>query len=213
MARARRTRVCAATCKGAVGENFGDVPIHGGADADRAAGAIDSAAFAAGDDIAFAGGACRPATAAGRGIIAHELAHVSETRAGVDGADMVHGFGAIEWLSRLFGGGGLSDAALRWFVRALSPAESAADYSALSDNMARVVVGRVYGGNAPAAPAAPAGAQGRAAQVQRVIVQTVTNLRVRAALIRHLLDGCSSDEDPQVVLTVLRHATRQSANS
>lgn len=188
--------------EGAFGESFGDVRIHDGADADRAARAIDSAAFAAGDDIAFAGGAYRPDTAAGRGIIAHELAHVSETRAGIDGADMVRGVGPIEWLRRLFGGGNFSGAELLRFVRALSASESAANYTMESDNMARTVVGRVYGGDAPAS------AEGQEAEVQRIIVETVANLRVRAALIRHLLDGHSSDADQQAVLTVLRNATQ-----
>ena len=108
-----------ARMEGAFGEDFGDVRIHTGAAADAGARAIDSTAFANGADIGFADGAYRPDTALGRGIIAHELAHVSETRAGVDTPGIIRRMSAGEWFSRLFGGGTPTDEEMADFLTKL----------------------------------------------------------------------------------------------
>ncbi|SAL80267.1 hypothetical protein AWB71_06084 [Caballeronia peredens] len=56
-----------------LGRNLGDVRIHAEA---HAATALGAHAFALGRDVAFAPGQWRPGTAAGRGLLAHELVHV-----------------------------------------------------------------------------------------------------------------------------------------
>jgi hypothetical protein len=58
------------------GHDFGDVRIHTGAAATRAADAIHARAFTLGRDIAFGHGEYAPGTSAGRRLMAHELAHV-----------------------------------------------------------------------------------------------------------------------------------------
>jgi hypothetical protein len=63
-----------------LGADLGAVMVHTGPPAAAAAEALGAAAFAVGDDIAFASGAYDPATARGRGLLAHELAHVVAER-------------------------------------------------------------------------------------------------------------------------------------
>ena len=58
------------------GHDFGDVRVHAGTAADRAAQRIDARAFTAGRDIAFQAGEYAPHTAGGRALLAHELTHV-----------------------------------------------------------------------------------------------------------------------------------------
>jgi hypothetical protein len=59
---------------------LGDVRIHDSAAADTAARAIGARAFTVGNRIAFAGGAYRPGTDAGKQLLAHELVHVMQNR-------------------------------------------------------------------------------------------------------------------------------------
>jgi Domain of unknown function (DUF4157) len=58
------------------GSDFGAVRVHTGARADASARSIDALAFTLGPRVAFRAGAYAPETAAGRGLLAHELAHV-----------------------------------------------------------------------------------------------------------------------------------------
>ncbi|MEQ0563477.1 DUF4157 domain-containing protein [Amycolatopsis sp. NEAU-NG30] len=72
----------------ALGADFGDVRIHQGADADRAAKDVGAAAFTVGSDIVFSGDRYSPGTSAGRELLAHELTHVRQQRLGpVSGTD------------------------------------------------------------------------------------------------------------------------------
>jgi len=66
-----------------LGHDFSSVRVHRDAAADRSARAQGAEAFAYGDQITFAGGAFAPATWAGRRLLAHELTHVVQQRAGV----------------------------------------------------------------------------------------------------------------------------------
>jgi len=59
-----------------MGGDFGDVRIHTGTKADRAARSINAEAFTVGRDVAFRSGAYRPATTTGKRLLAHELTHV-----------------------------------------------------------------------------------------------------------------------------------------
>jgi hypothetical protein len=63
------------------GVDFGGVRVHDHARAHEAAGRMDAQAFAFGHDIAFGRGEYAPETAAGRELIAHELAHTLQQRA------------------------------------------------------------------------------------------------------------------------------------
>lgn len=64
------------------GHRFGDVRIHTGRQADEASRQISANAFTVGHHIAFSSGRFAPQTAAGRHLLAHELAHVVQQRTG-----------------------------------------------------------------------------------------------------------------------------------
>lgn len=64
------------------GRDFSNVRVHDDARAHDSARMLSARAYAAGDHLVFGEGAYRPGTAAGRGLIAHELAH-SVQQAGV----------------------------------------------------------------------------------------------------------------------------------
>jgi hypothetical protein len=66
-----------------LGHDLGDVRVHDGAAAARSAAALDAVAFTTGRDVVFGAGAYRPETARGRLLLAHELAHVVQQRAGL----------------------------------------------------------------------------------------------------------------------------------
>ena len=70
------------------GRPFADVRIHEGGAVDRAAGEIDALAFTAGDDVYLRSDAPALDTAAGRAVLAEELAHVAQG-VGMDGAERV----------------------------------------------------------------------------------------------------------------------------
>jgi hypothetical protein len=59
-----------------LGHDFGKVRVHTDALASAASRTLQARAFASGDHIAFDAGEYRPGDAAGRALIAHELAHV-----------------------------------------------------------------------------------------------------------------------------------------
>lgn len=61
------------------GRGLGDVRVHTGPDADRAARAIDAEAFTDGTDVVFREGAYDPARKTGWELLAHELTHVVQT--------------------------------------------------------------------------------------------------------------------------------------
>lgn len=58
-----------------MGQSLGDVRVHIGAESQDAAQAIRARAYTDGKDIHFAPGQYRPDTAAGRRLVAHEVAH------------------------------------------------------------------------------------------------------------------------------------------
>jgi hypothetical protein len=69
-----------------MGQDFADVRVHTGPRADESARAISAQAYTVGTDVVFREGAYRPDTPAGRHVLAHELAHVVQQKAGpVDG--------------------------------------------------------------------------------------------------------------------------------
>jgi Domain of unknown function (DUF4157) len=65
------------------GRDFGQVRIHTGARAAEAAAGQGAEAFTTGRDVVFAAGRYQPGTAAGRGLLAHELTHVVQQASGV----------------------------------------------------------------------------------------------------------------------------------
>lgn len=71
------------------GADLGDVRLHTGEGAERAAGEIRARAFTLGQDIYFGTGAYGPATAKGRYVLAHELAHVVQRQEAKGGEETV----------------------------------------------------------------------------------------------------------------------------
>jgi hypothetical protein len=65
------------------GQDFSSVRVHADPSAARAARALNARAFTAGEHIIFGAGQHAPASAAGRRIMAHELAHVVQQRSGI----------------------------------------------------------------------------------------------------------------------------------
>jgi hypothetical protein len=63
-------------------EDFSHVRIHTGADAAASARDVDALAYTVGHDVVFAAGQYAPATAGGRRLMAHELAHVVQQKSG-----------------------------------------------------------------------------------------------------------------------------------
>ncbi len=68
------------TMESRFGHDFGDVRVHDGATADRAARAADARAFTLGQSIYFAAGQYAPDAIAGRRLLAHELVHTVQQR-------------------------------------------------------------------------------------------------------------------------------------
>lgn len=64
------------------GHDFGHVRVHTDAAAATSARALDARAYTVGADVAFAAGQYAPDSAAGRELIAHELAHVGQQARG-----------------------------------------------------------------------------------------------------------------------------------
>jgi len=64
------------------GHDFGQVRVHSDARASDAARAVRARAYATGGDIVFGSGEYAPATAEGKRLLAHELAHVVQQREG-----------------------------------------------------------------------------------------------------------------------------------
>jgi hypothetical protein len=62
------------------GQDFSQVRVHTDARAAQSARAIDALAYTVGQNIVFGGGQYQPAMAAGRRLVAHELAHVVQQR-------------------------------------------------------------------------------------------------------------------------------------
>ena len=68
------------TMEARFGRDFAEVRIHDDARAAETAASIDASAFTVGQDVAFGPGRYAPRTAAGRELLAHELAHVVQQR-------------------------------------------------------------------------------------------------------------------------------------
>ena len=75
------------------GRDLSAVRVHADDRAGRLAGALSSAAFAVGEHVVFASGAWRPGAAGGRALLAHELQHVLQQRAGLSGEIVRRGIG------------------------------------------------------------------------------------------------------------------------
>ena len=64
------------------GHGFGDVHVHADTAAAESARAINARAYTVGSDITFGAGQYRPETESGKRLLAHELTHVLQQRAG-----------------------------------------------------------------------------------------------------------------------------------
>jgi hypothetical protein len=65
-----------------MGGDFSDVRVHTGGKADESARSINAQAYTVGTDVVFRSGAYQPDTPGGRHVLAHELAHVMQQKAG-----------------------------------------------------------------------------------------------------------------------------------
>jgi hypothetical protein len=65
-----------------MGQDFGDVRVHTGSQADRAARSVNARAFTLGSDVVFRSGEYRPDTRSGKRLLAHELTHVVQQGGG-----------------------------------------------------------------------------------------------------------------------------------
>jgi hypothetical protein len=80
----RETRT---TMEAGLGADFGDVRVHTDAAAARSAGSVQALAYTVGNDVVFQSGTYQPGTSSGQRMLAHELTHVLQQRAGpVEGA-------------------------------------------------------------------------------------------------------------------------------
>jgi hypothetical protein len=66
-----------------LGHDFSQVRVHTDEQAAGSAHAINASAYTMGDHVVFGSGQFAPASGAGRGLLAHELTHVVQQRAGV----------------------------------------------------------------------------------------------------------------------------------
>ena len=94
------------------GRSFADVRIHAGAGAEAAADRLGATAYTVGRDVVVGADAPGPASAAGRHLLAHELAHTVQQRGGGSRADAGHEQQAHDAASRA--AGGQSVAATSW---------------------------------------------------------------------------------------------------
>jgi len=65
-----------------MGGDFSDVRVHTGGRADESARSINAQAYTVGTEVVFRSGAYQPDTPGGRHVLAHELAHVMQQKAG-----------------------------------------------------------------------------------------------------------------------------------
>src|SRR5215467_8195057 len=65
-----------------MGADFSDVRVHTGTSADDSARSINAHAYTVGTDVVFRSGAYDPDSQGGRHVLAHELAHVMQQKAG-----------------------------------------------------------------------------------------------------------------------------------
>jgi hypothetical protein len=72
------------------GHDFSRVRVHTGEEAAESASLLGAAAYTVGRDIAFSRQSYNPSTPAGKGLLAHELAHVAQ-----QGSDSIHSPAAI----------------------------------------------------------------------------------------------------------------------
>lgn len=72
------------------GANLSSVRVHTGAEENAAAASLDAEAFAAGEDVYFANGSYDPASEHGAFVLAHEVAHVVQSRGAPAQAQAFH---------------------------------------------------------------------------------------------------------------------------
>src|SRR5262245_3164109 len=68
--------------EGRMGADFSDVRVHTGPKADESARSINAQAYTVGSDVVVRSGAYEPDTPSGRHVLAHELTHVMQQKAG-----------------------------------------------------------------------------------------------------------------------------------
>lgn len=133
------------------GHDFSSVRLHDDPQAASAAAGVDAKAFTIGEDIVFGTGRFDPSSPEGRHLIAHELAHVVQQRAGAGarttGAPTrIHRLDAGNWFALLFGGeGSWTEQELRSYLLKITAARRHEGWWE-SDNKARAIVRKFMAG-------------------------------------------------------------------
>lgn len=131
-----------------LGHDFSQVRIHADAEAAQLADSIQALAFTAGQDVVFAANRYNPATSAGTRLLAHELTHVMQQRAG-HSAGIVQRRGIFETIGIFLGltEGTFSDRELHDYLDKVTKSNKIEDRFD-SDNKARAIV-RKWKASAP----------------------------------------------------------------
>jgi hypothetical protein len=85
------------------GYDFGDARIHADGQAAESAKSIDALAYTVGNNIAFGEGQYTPHSYTGRGLLAHELAHVVQQGGGVNGGSRGKDFVPVSPVTKTLG--------------------------------------------------------------------------------------------------------------
>ena len=172
------------------GFDFSQVRVHAGEHADASARRLDAAAYTAGSHIVFAAGRYQPATAPGRALLAHELAHVAHGAPGVVHRSGPLGFfsdffsvGPGEAIDRLFGEGDFDPTVLTAYLDKLRDTQRVeGDYD--SDNKARAITKRWVAGD-------------RRFQLDP---------HLKTLLVREMWEGTTSEGDAKAILDILERS-------
>jgi hypothetical protein len=166
------------------GYDFSGVRVHDDARAEAIAAEIDAAAFTVGEDLVFGAGRFDPASAEGRRLLAHELAHVVQQSRGtaVGGGPVVQRRSIFESLGILLGiaEGTWEDRELHEYLDAIVEAD-AIEGAYDSDNKARAIVLR-WKSSTPGYDLLP---------------------RQKILLIQEMLDGPTLGADEECILDLL----------
>lgn len=171
--------------------DFSHVRVHRGGAAERASRQMGAAAFAADGHIGFAKDLYRPETAAGRGLIAHELGHVAEQDRGADRAGVVRR-NIFERIGDFFAGAGedYSTLDISQYLRVLKGGDI--ENNTDSDNKARFVVKQGWH---------------KTPHPDEESIAVATQPEIRALLVKEMATGIVAKRDENAILQVLEDAS------
>ena len=169
------------TMEARFGHDFAGVRLHDDAGAHHAAADVDARAFTVGEHIGFGHAGVDLDGPSGQHLLAHELAHVVQQRAGRE-PDRVHRRTDWDWFTIWLGAeeGEWTDAELAVYLTDLTETDAILD-TYYSDNQARAVVARWRSGHS----------------------DFELTGRQKTLLIAEMLSGPTLDEDENAILDLL----------